>query len=290
SSADDDEAMSLDLGMDETAEEEVAPLDLGASSADDDEAMSLDLGMDESAEEEMTPLDLGASSADDDEAMSLDLGMDDFTEGEIPVLDLGDELSVEADTLSLDLGAEEMPASLELGDESSVEEATMALDLGGLEQDSGDEDATLDLTGEGIGEGGEEGELPDLDLDLGLDLGMGEGDDVDEGVTLDLPDGDPGAEIHEEGGDQPLVLDTVSAPPLDAFSAGDAGTGSGFPDGGLELDEEGGLPSDVDEVANKLDLARAFIGMGDEEGARALLEEVMAEGTEVQRRQAQEML
>jgi pilus assembly protein FimV len=43
------------------------------------------------------------------------------------------------------------------------------------------------------------------------------------------------------------------------------------------------LPDDVDEVATKLDLAKAFIDMGDAEGARSSLEEVIAEGTTEQK-------
>lgn len=50
------------------------------------------------------------------------------------------------------------------------------------------------------------------------------------------------------------------------------------------------LPDDVDEVATKLDLARAFIDMGDAEGARDSLEEVMAEGTGEQKTEAAELL
>jgi pilus assembly protein FimV len=50
------------------------------------------------------------------------------------------------------------------------------------------------------------------------------------------------------------------------------------------------LPDDVDEVATKLDLARAFIDMGDAEGARDSLEEVLAEGSGEQKAEAAELL
>ena len=46
------------------------------------------------------------------------------------------------------------------------------------------------------------------------------------------------------------------------------------------------LPDDVDEVGTKLDLARAFVDMGDTEGARSSLEEVMSEGDEKQKKEA----
>ena len=50
------------------------------------------------------------------------------------------------------------------------------------------------------------------------------------------------------------------------------------------------LPDDVDEVSTKLDLARAFIDMGDTEGARGSLEEVMSEGNEEQKAEAKSLL
>jgi pilus assembly protein FimV len=45
----------------------------------------------------------------------------------------------------------------------------------------------------------------------------------------------------------------------------------------------------VDEVNTKLDLARAYIDMGDAEGAGYILDEVLVEGDEAQKQQAQEL-
>jgi pilus assembly protein FimV len=53
---------------------------------------------------------------------------------------------------------------------------------------------------------------------------------------------------------------------------------------------DAGLLSDVDEVGTKLDLARAYIDMGDPEGARSILDEVMEEGNEAQKGEASELL
>ena len=50
------------------------------------------------------------------------------------------------------------------------------------------------------------------------------------------------------------------------------------------------LPDDADEVGTKLDLARAFIDMGDTEGARSSLDEVLAEGNEDQRAEATDII
>ncbi len=47
--------------------------------------------------------------------------------------------------------------------------------------------------------------------------------------------------------------------------------------------------AEADEVATKLDLARAYIEMGDAEGAKDILDEVLTEGNEAQREEAREM-
>jgi len=53
-----------------------------------------------------------------------------------------------------------------------------------------------------------------------------------------------------------------------------------------EEDEAEGLLDSSDEVTTKLDLARAYIDMGDPEGARSILNEVMEEGSDEQKREA----
>ncbi len=50
------------------------------------------------------------------------------------------------------------------------------------------------------------------------------------------------------------------------------------------------LAQDVDEAETKLDLAKAYLDMGDKEGARDILDEVMAEGNSTQQQQAKDLL
>jgi pilus assembly protein FimV len=70
----------------------------------------------------------------------------------------------------------------------------------------------------------------------------------------------------------------------------------------LDLDVSGGEPDEasffldgealgsLDEVGTKLDLARAYIDMGDTEGARGILGEVLSEGNDTQQGEARELL
>ncbi|MHB8741516.1 MAG: FimV/HubP family polar landmark protein [Sulfuricaulis sp.] len=52
---------------------------------------------------------------------------------------------------------------------------------------------------------------------------------------------------------------------------------------------DGQASAQWDETATKLDLAKAYIDMGDAEGARSILQEVMTEGSEAQKKQAHEL-
>jgi pilus assembly protein FimV len=48
--------------------------------------------------------------------------------------------------------------------------------------------------------------------------------------------------------------------------------------------------SSMNEIGTKLDLARAYIDMGDPDGAKSILEEVIGEGSAQQKQEAQELL
>ena len=62
----------------------------------------------------------------------------------------------------------------------------------------------------------------------------------------------------------------------------------------LDLDLSGdagkGAEDEFDEAATKLDLARAYLEMGDKEGAREILQEVIAEGNDKQKSDAQSIM
>jgi pilus assembly protein FimV len=114
----------------------------------------------------------------------------------------------------------------------------------------------------------------------------------DDGVDLDLAD--LSAALHG--------ADTVEQPRSSSFSR-DVFGGGDTPldldigkDGGLGDDDPTGTedaaldPQTMTEVGTKLDLARAYIDMGDPEGARSILEEVLDEGDSNQRREAQGLI
>jgi pilus assembly protein FimV len=122
---------------------------------------------------------------------------------------------------------------------------------------------------------------------LNFDTESGEGTKADsgyvemdtQGLNFDMPDLD-----LPEPSDDTLKLDLGMEE--------DNGPDSKFDFSGLDLDlgDANGSDLELDEVATKLDLARAYVEMGDKEGAREILNEVLAEGGERQKADAKGML
>ena len=86
-----------------------------------------------------------------------------------------------------------------------------------------------------------------------------------------------------------LDIPSKAAP---AFNVGDISLGDVIP---APLDNLGDMGNDDfmigdDSVGTKLDLARAYLDMGDPDGARSMLEEVLGEGSDMQRNEAKELL
>ncbi len=182
--------------------------------------------------------------------------------------DLEEEVEEEALQVELEEDAE---AQIEVEDAAVAMDATIIstepieaivdsddLDLDAAEDDEisldleDDDDLELDLGDE------DEDEAEDEDA-ISLDL-----DDDDDAISLDLDDDDDAISVDLDDDDDELSLDLDDD---DVIS--------------LDLDDDGG---------NKLDLARAYIDMGDGDGARSVLEEVIKKGSESEIQEANELL
>ena len=188
---------------------------------------------------------------------------------EEPEDDDDDDFSFDLD----DLGSETEDDDLDLGDDDGIsldlDDDGEELDLGGDDLDLGDDDDAISLDldddGEDLDLGGDDLDLGDdddaisLDLDDDGEIDLGEidldlGDDDDDALSLDLGDDD----------DDALSLD-------------------------LDDDDLDDLNID-DDASTKLDLARAYIDMGDMYGAKSLLQEVISEGSETDIDEANELM
>ena len=119
--------------------------------------------------------------------------------------------------------------------------------------------------------------LDDFDLPEDFDLSL-----ADEPAPADKPDAFV-SELDDVNAELERLSQSLESPSIEpSFTAEDAAKGDDEP----EFD----FLSGTDEVATKLDLAQAYIDMGDADGARDILSEVLTEGDEKQRGEAKEML
>ncbi len=110
-------------------------------------------------------------------------------------------------------------------------------------------------------------------------------------VDLDLDDLTAALQVSEMGDTIEQMRDdaTVEQPRPDMAAVDDEESPTMALEPG-ELSEDLHDARTMTEVGTKLDLARAYVDMGDPAGARSILEEVLDEGDEAQRQQAQQLL
>lgn len=245
--------------------------------------------------------EISTDAALDDALLDLSTKLPD--DGSASKLDADTETSELEESLSLD--------GLDLGDPFGTDtvdegESVLATDSESLLGESEDLAAELSsLTDEPIGkEASDRDELPLDDALGGGDLGaeLEELSSLDESLSID----DFMEESLEQQGSSNETLDTdglLLGDPEPAAPEGetveplasdedlvieDESTASFLMEEPLsELVEE---PDEIDKINTKLDLARAYVEMGDEEGARSILDEVMNEGDEAQKGDAQALL
>jgi pilus assembly protein FimV len=302
SSVDDSDALELDLDLGGDAP------DAESSEEDDDhlpdEAISLaletDLELGEESDDLNIDLDDGEFEAVDDlDLETLDSEMDD--------LDL-DALDAEIDEMS-----SEAPASEEPVGEESIEAAVDALEIDLADDLDLSDDSTTEITLDleetlDLSEQSDLGEGLDLSEDLSFAEGLDSADADEEELVLDLSD-DSGLEDSSlEEVSSSLEEETDALETLDSdIEALEAEVFEGLPVAGdddssedlsLELgsdeeedfDTELDFLADADEVTTKLDLARAYIDMGDSDGAKDILSEVLEEGNDEQRKDAEDLI
>ncbi|PXX91958.1 hypothetical protein DIT71_08945 [Marinobacter vulgaris] len=247
-----------------------------------DEDLSLDFGDFETETAESTETAPEGEELEKSDLDSLDESFLDELDAELDKV-ASDDMSVESDENALD------DLELDVSDD----------DLALMEEfaDSGDSAGTEGLDVEEVGAEAEE-DSASLDEDLGLEdaLSGEEPADPEEAVA--------GAEAVEDEFPELTDDDLVSAfeteqsaddagePPVasDSSSAGAPSRVADIDESDLGDDDDFDFLSGTDEASTKLDLARAYVEMGDVDGARDILEEVALEGDEGQKVEAQDLL
>ena len=207
------------------------------------------------------------------EPMDFDLGLDDETSAST---DTDMDFSLDDDALELpDTSPAASPAAddeleFDLSETDAVKaEEDFSLDFAAAELDLATEDAKPEADAA-------------MDFDLELDTG-GSATDTAE-TTSEDDEIDFDIDVSEELEASATVTTTADSGDADS---GDADSGDADSDDGVvdlsDLD-------DVDEVSTKLDLARAYLDMGDNEGTRSILEEVIEEGNAAQKSEAEALL
>ena len=222
-----------------------------------------------------------------DDLEELDIEADD--EGADAAPDTTGDAIGDDDLIDLDLheGPEAASGAASNADtaaaEANTDEFELEFDDAGsadTSEDQGDGlDAELSFDLEEEGDAGENAEAStgeDLGGDLGIDFDP-ERDTADEAPSIDGEQ----ADAEELSLDDDLTIAADGAETKEGNVAGGA-----TDDGDFEFTSDG----DADINATKLDLAEAYIDMGDSDGARDILNEVVDEGTDDQQDKARELL
>lgn len=275
-SSDDLGEFSLDdLALGNSSESASAPAD------DLDDAFDLSLDDLESDLPAVAPSAEQSLALDED----LDFGLVDDQPTAAPLDELDFDLALDdepvqgkplADDLTdFSLALDESVPAVAASDEA--DDFLLSLDDEPVEPASSSElaDLGLDLPAEPVA---------DADLDLPADFDLSLGDEEPSKSVADV--GSFAAQLDEVNAE----LEQLSADAEPSEEAAPLLTSTdGFGDD-LDGDDDFDFLSGTDETATKLDLARAYIDMGDAEGARDILDEVVAEGSDAQQQEAREMI
>jgi pilus assembly protein FimV len=213
-----------------------------------------------------------SSDATEAEGDDLEISLDEGTGQDMDSdegVDSGLEISLDEGT-GLDMDSD---GGVDSGLEISLDEGA---DDKGIELDFANEDEQAD---NGIS----------LDLDMDDEKGASSSPDIDMESTVKLP--------------KDVNLDLESAPPeIESESTVklDQDSGLKLEDDDDDDDDEdhtvfvprtadAGEQSAEDEVATKLDLAKAYVELGDNDNALKILDEIIAEGNDAQRQQAEDL-
>lgn len=279
--------------------ESIAPIfsdtNLGQVPAESDLSLDFDIGGQEIEEVEAQgfedDFDLSLETTGDLELMGADLAQAETKQGapldfDLTLDDAGDEtetvgrIEVRSSSVTGHHESDDATASGDLDLDALLGEAKRSMQS--LELDD-DEDIEFDLSLEDTGElsafHGSNFELPNSDETDAAGIAS---DETLADLTSSMEDTVAGLEVAED--DLERSLDLGARVEEDIFHS------TISPDGATLRGDAGSATMDADEVDTKLNLAKAYVELGDANGARAILDEVIADGSDEQRVAARQLL
>ncbi|MEL0636347.1 FimV/HubP family polar landmark protein [Marinomonas sp. TI.3.20] len=251
----------FDFPVDDAVGDKAESMNKVTDSLDLDEE-EFDFAEDLSIPEETSPQDDGVEDDElEDPFASLDVEMD--------------ELSDENDIEDLDDSFESLESELEAVPEDEVDVPTVEPEMDATETETIQADTAI----QDVDEPSEEESF------VSSLLNDDEQDDLDESALFDkTPNESLASTIEETLAEAQHDMTDIEVP---SFGVEEAAEGAEVDDDEEEFDF---FDASGDEVATKLDLARAYMDMGDDEGARVILEDVVSTGNEKQIADAKSMM
>jgi pilus assembly protein FimV len=292
------ESMDIDLSEDDQQEALLPDLDLendeaeaaAKATATAEETVEFDLsetGAETIVEEEGVEFDLSEAGAATEAGVGAE-AVEDAVEFDLSEAISESPVEAEEDAVEFDLD-ETQALEPEQADEEEFSLDIEADELGFEEEAEtaehvADADNDLDLSAEAESlnvaddAGEEEFSLDDVDASsLGLDIAD---DDAEESTVLETAEADKAGQSTDD------IAEIMDLENMDLDEAIVEAVAQPETDDELDLSDL----DDVDEVGTKLDLAKAYLDMGDADGTRSILDEVMSEGDDTQKREAEELL
>jgi pilus assembly protein FimV len=210
-----------------------------------------------------------------------------------PVVEAIDDSESEAEHLEFNLNDFETEDTVT----ESFNEEQVTEEISELTTDDTDELMTFD-----IAEGGSEQEdavteetetAVEFDAPLTLDVETDESSDEAADLSLNIDEGDDESLEFEslDMGDTEAVSDDVAEQDeLESLAEEELEEASNELNGSAMVEFDLDDIDEIDEAETKLDLASAYIDMGDPDGAKSILDEVLKEGNEEQQSRAQKTL
>jgi len=293
--SDESEDTEFDLGdlgnfdsdddTEEDTEQELSAAQPSEEEQDDTETFAFNLGNDDASDVDDTPEIDSAETETDDDVESFDFSLDDTPATPAAVAEESTDEDVESFEFSLGDASTAPAAAAETADDEPEEVETFEFDVGSVS--SFEED---DNTEAGTAEAGDDTET--------FVFNMNDNDETDDeadplAAALDEidPAADESSDDSSEGGNDDINNDMNNdvAEEIAADSDDELDLDSIEIDDSL-FDSDEVAEGARDEASTKLDLAVAYEAMGDMDGAREILQEVMAEGNDSQKAEAEKLM